>query len=265
MTGQSRIYRGEVRHERVGPVSHAFSYPMTFFGFNLSELHAIEQSTSLFGYNQSRPLRINDSDYLRGENQHILKQLDEFLPPEAEGQRTLLISSPRYFGYAFNPVNFYLRMEGGELLCAVAEVNNTFGDRHIYTLTELDAKGRDRWTARRPKEFHVSPFNDMSGEYLFTFRVTEDEIYLGVDLWRDGSCVMKTWIQGSGQALDSMQVIRYALMKPFDTALNSMPRILWQAAALYFRKKMKVFKRPAPHSGHTVIDRDHPEGLRKVV
>lgn len=259
------IYRGEVTHERIGPIGHAFSYPMTFFAFDLGELKAIERSASLFGYNQSRPLLIKDSDYLRGDKRKIADQLGEFLPAESPNQRTLLISSPRYFGYAFNPVNFYLRMQGEELLCALAEVNNTFGDRHIYPLTRLNAKGHRIWTARCPKEFHVSPFNDMSGEYLFTFRIDEDKIFLGVDLWKHDECVMKTWIQGSGQTLDNKRIVRYALFKPFDTAINSMPRILWQAALLYYRKKMKVFQRPVPHSDHTVINRDRPDGLRKVI
>ncbi len=265
MNRHSSIYRGDVVHERIIPRRHAFSYPMTFFGFDLSELPAIEQSATLFGYNRSRPLRICDRDYLRGSDQPITRQLEEFLPPQAAGQRTLLITSPRYFGYAFNPVNFYLRMDGDALLAAVAEVNNTFGDRHIYPLHHLQSAAPSTWLARCPKDFHVSPFNDMSGEYSFTFRIRDDDIFLGVDLWRDHACVMKTWIQGQGQALSNRRMIRYALLRPFDTALNSMPRILWQAALLYYRKKMPVYPRPSPQSPHTVIDRDQAEEQRKLV
>ena len=249
----------------MGPVNHAFTYPMSFFGFELQELDKIEESAGIFGHNQSRPLRLNDSDYLRGKSGSILEQLSEFLPLQKEGQRTLLISSPRYFGYAFNPVNFYLRMEGDELLCAVAEVNNTFGDRHIYALTDLQQEGSLKWTARCPKAFHVSPFNDMEGEYHFTFRIENEEIFLGVDLWKNNECVMKTWIQGAGMLLSNRAITRYALLHPFDTALNSMPRILWQAAVLYYRKKMEVFKRPSPRSAQTVIDRDQPADWQEVV
>lgn len=265
MIEHSKIYRGEVVHERIGPTRHAFTYPMTFFGFDLGELETIEKSTSLFGYNQCRPLRINDADFLWGKKQTITEQLDAFLPREKEGERTVLISSPRYFGYAFNPVNFYLRMAGPELICAAAEVNNTFGDRHIYPLQNLSSEGRSKWSARCPKDFHVSPFNDMSGEYQFTFRIEEDEVFLGVDLWKEGECVMKTWLRGHGMALGNAQILRYALLHPFDTALNSMPRILWQAAVLYYQKKMKVFKRPSPESPNTVIDREQTEKRRDTV
>jgi DUF1365 family protein len=265
MIERSKIYRGEVTHERTAPIRHAFTYPMTFFGFDLAELDAIEASVPLFGYNQSRPLRISDRDFLRGRQKSIARQLDEFLPPEKDGERTILISSPRYFGYAFNPVNFYLRMAGDELLGAVAEVNNTFGDRHIYPLPELTRQTSSTWTATCPKDFHVSPFNDMAGEYRFTFRVKKDELFLGVDLWKQTSCVMKTWIQGQGMPLTSRRITRYALLHPLDTAINSMPRILWQAALLYYRKKMRVHQRPRPSSDNTVIDRDRPEGPRDLV
>lgn len=265
MTGNSKIFRGKVVHERIGATSHTFSYPMTFFGFDLSELNTIEQSATLFGHNHFRPLMINDCDYLRGAKQPIIDQLQEFLPEEKENEHTILISSPRYFGYAFNPVNFYLRMAENELISAVAEVNNTFGDRHIYALTDLVKENSSTWTARCAKDFHVSPFNDMTGEYFFTFRIAEEEIFLGVDLWNSGNCVMKTWIEGKARALTNAGIRRYVFLHPLDTAANSMPRILWQAAILYFCKKMQVFKRPHPVSENTVIDRDQPNDLGKVI
>lgn len=262
---KSQIYRGVVVHERYSPQSHKFSYPMSFFGFDLAELEHINAQASIFGYNEARPLRLNDSDYLHGRPEPILKQVDRLLPLEQPGQRTVLISSPKYFGYAFNPVNFHLRMEGERLLCAVAEVNNTFGDRHVYPLKELEQINDQTWSARCMKDFHVSPFNDMSGEYRFTFRIEENEIFLGVDLYKDGLCIMKTWMQGQGQSLTNKHIFRHALLHPFDTALNSMPRIIWQAAVLYYKKKMEVFKRPSPMSSATLVDRDVKSSDRPVI
>lgn len=259
MSLRSEIYRGTVVHERCGPVAHAFSYPMTFFAFDLAELDALAEQTRLFRHNDRAVLSLRDCDYLHGNAQAIEPQLEAFLPPLQAGQRTMLVTSPRYFGYAFNPVNFYLRLDGAELLCAIAEVNNTFGDRHIYPLTELCQSAADTWTASCPKDFHVSPFNDLRGDYAFTFKVTAGELYLGVDLHRDGACVLRTWIQGNGHAIHNRAIRRYALYHPWDTALNSLPRIVWQAAVLAYRKQLAVHPRPAPHSAHTVINRDTPE------
>lgn len=266
MALHSKVFRGEVVHQRLHPEPHAFTYPHTFFCFELAELPTLARACPLFGYNDPRPLTLRDRDYLRGQPHPLARQIDEFLPPLAAGQRTLLVTSPRYFGYAFNPVNFHLRLQGDQLLCAVAEVNNTFGDRHVYPLTELTAgQAPHTWTATCTKQFHVSPFNNMQGEYHFTFHIEADRIYLGIDLHREGQCVIKTWIRGSGHPLTAWGITRYALLHPLDTALNSMPRILWQAAQLYYRKKLRIYTRPSPHDSNTLIDRDHPEAQRPVV
>ncbi len=266
MSCHSQVYRGEVIHQRMGPVPHVFSYPFTFFAFDLAELDRLEQQVSCFSHNRSGWLRLNDHDYLRGERRPIAQQLLDYLGPELEGQYTRLVTSPRYLNYAFNPVNFHLRMQGDLLLAVVAEVNNTFGDRHVYPLTELQAGERPQcWTARCPKDFHVSPFNDMAGEYHFTFQVEQQALCLGVDLYRDGECVLKTWMRGTGAAVTAANITRYALLHPFDTALNSMPRILWQAALLYFKKKLPLYARPSPDSPRTLIDRDQPSEPHSVI
>lgn len=266
MALQTSIFRGQVVHERIGPQRHAFSYPHTFFCFDLSELGQLSKTCPLFGYNEFRALTLNDRDYLHGKAQAIAAQVDAFLPPLEPSQRTLLVTSPRYFGYAFNPVNFHLRLQGDELLAVIAEVNNTFGDRHVYTLTTLKQSDQaNTWTATCPKNFHVSPFNNMQGDYHFTFQVEAESLHLGVDLYRDGECVIKTWIQGEGHPLRTRDIVRHALLHPFDTALNSMPRILWQAAQLYYKKKLKIYARPEPHDANTLIDRDHAEVTRPII
>lgn len=249
----------------MGAVEHAFTYPMTFFAIDPRELPLIAEQCAIFSYNQPGVLRLNDHDYLYGKHQPIGQQVDELLGPENTGQSTRIVTSPRYFNYAFNPVNFHLRMQGEELISVVAEVNNTFGDRHVYVLNVESADRLHTWRAQCPKAFHVSPFNDMTGEYHFTFRIEADEIYLGVDLHRGGHCVLKTWIEGRATSLSAKNILRYALLHPFDTALNSMPRILWQAAQLYYKKKLQIYQRPPPSSPQTLVDRDEPLKSHTVI
>jgi DUF1365 family protein len=256
MTLRSRICRGTVTHQRLHPVSHTFTYPSTFFGFDLSELDRIAEQATIFSHNGINLLSLNDRDYLHGKNAPIIQQLDSLLAPEKEDEYTLLVSSPRYFGYAFNPVNFHLRMANGQLLSVVAEVNNTFGDRHVYALEELTRTANNTWNARRSKAFHVSPFNNMNGEYHFTFKIDSQHLYMGVDLHRDGQCVLKTWLEGISRPITNTAILKYALLHPFDTAFNSMPRILWQAALLHYKKHLQVYTRPSPISENTLLDRD---------
>ena len=105
----------------------------------------------------------------------------------------------------------------------------------------------------------------MAGIYEFTFKLEAQRLSIGVDLYRKGACHMQTWIEGKSQPLTNKAIVRYALLRPLDTAVNTMPRILWQAAKLYFEKKLGVFKRPSPVSQQTIIDRDAPEGPNRVI
>ena len=50
----SQIFRGVVVHERFSPKSHKFSYPMSFFGFDLAELKQINAQASIFRLQRSK-------------------------------------------------------------------------------------------------------------------------------------------------------------------------------------------------------------------
>lgn len=262
---QSGIYRGEVVHRRLHPAGHEFTYPMTFFALDPDELPRLHKDASLFGHNISAPLSIRDCDYLYGRNEPIRQGIEALLPGGQPGERLLTVTSPRYFGYAFNPVNFHLRLDGHCLTGVIAEVNNTFGDRHVYPLCSLEQTGPNTWQARSEKDFHVSPFNNMAGQYRFTFTVEPERLHLGVDLHREGQCVLKTWICGKRRPLTNANICKYALLHPFDTAFNSMPRILSQALHLHFRKRLAVYRRPKPASPETLVDRDKPDSSCPVI
>ncbi|KAJ1550098.1 hypothetical protein HK405_001414, partial [Cladochytrium tenue] len=84
-----------------------------------------------------------------------------------------LVTCPRFLGVGFNPLNTYYVYSpggGGALRAVLLEVNNTFGERHLYL---CDARDR-RDDLMRPgydaaflvrRAFHVSPFNNRSGAY----------------------------------------------------------------------------------------------------
>lgn len=255
---QSALYRGKVVHIRHGPVEHRFAYPHSFFCFDVAELPELDQRLKLFGYNRRAWLSLQDADYLDGEQMPVAKQLQTHLQPIPADARVYLFTSPRYFGYAFNPVNFYLIMLGRCLHSALAEVNNTFGDRHVYPLPNLTlVSGKsDTWEARCGKRFHVSPFNDLEGYYHFIFRLQEESLRLTVNLHKHGKRVISTWLEGSPEPLTASSILRHVLLKPLDTTLNTMPRILWQAALLHYRKRLSVWPRPVPSDPHTIKTRE---------
>ena len=75
------------------------------------------------------------------------------------GGRVTMLAQARVFGYVFNPLTVYwCHRPDGTLACVVAEVHNTYRQRHAYLLAR-------RSGAEVPKQFYVSPFYPVDGRY----------------------------------------------------------------------------------------------------
>ena len=250
----SRLYIGEVMHARLVPVEHRFIYPLYWYVFDLDELPQLDREVRGFGYNRRSLVSIRDADYLRGEGP-IRERLMALLRERGcdDGiARVELVTMARCLNYIFIPVSFYYCYRAdGSLRCAVAEVNNTFRERHLYVL-DRPSSDPARYPARyeHAKEFHVSPFNDLRGTYEFNLSALGEDMDVRVNLVRDGAHVIDTGIRGTAQPLTSETLRRALWRHPFTAALN-IPRIVWQASKLYFRKKLPVHQKPPPSSRMT--------------
>lgn len=239
---KSRIYRGTVMHRRLKPVSHEWEFPFYFYALDLGELKTLDRTVKGFGYNRRAPVSIRDSDYLCGNG------LGEFVE-NSEVSRVVLVTMARFLVKGFNPVSFYycLRADGSPV-CVVAEVNNTFKERHLYIL-----KGENEFPCEYSydKQFHVSPFNDMNGHYEFQFSEPGEELSIDIKLIINKETVLHAAMRGKGEELTSSTLWKTMLRYPF-TAVLTFPRILWQAVQLRYRRKLPVFKKPAPSSPMTI-------------
>lgn len=252
---RSRIYEGEVMHARLEPARHVFRYPALFYAFDLDELEQLGGVSALLGYNRRRVVSLWDQDYLHGEGS-IRQRVGRVLAERGLDQgvaRIELITSARYFGHAFNPVSFYHAYgTDGQLRAVVAEVNNTFGDRHLYVLDQ-PSPPRTGFVARyeTAKQMHVSPFNDLRGGYTFDFSAAEPRLDIRIDLHREGRELIKTRLHGEARPLTAANLRRALLRHPLNVLLT-LPRIHIQAGHLYFRRHLRIFGRPTPRSDHTM-------------
>lgn len=250
----SVIYRGEVLHSRHTPIPHRFRYPLYFYGFDLDELPSLRNSTRLFGYNRRGIVSLHDRDYLDESPGTIHDKLRRLLARHGVAdnpERVFLVTSARYLNYVFNPVSFYYCYGAdGNLSCFLAEVNNTFRERHLYLLpyprrTESGFEGEAR------KAFHVSPFNDMDGTYRFRFSTPRPALDVHVDIRRDERIVFESCLRGHAVPFQRDNLRTTLLRHPVGAALT-FPRILAQAAVLYGRKKLRVYPKPPPSSEMTI-------------
>ncbi|MCX7718655.1 MAG: DUF1365 family protein [Candidatus Sumerlaeaceae bacterium] len=252
----SAICMGALTHERLEPVRHAFRYPALTFALDLEELPALSQQSFLFRHNRFGVFSVYDADYLWPREGTLLSKLRRFLEPRglADGiKRIMLVTSPRLFGYVFNPVSFYLCYgTDDKIRCAVAEVNNTFGERHLYLLSSPEGIARDGARFRADKEFHVSPFHDMEGRYEFAFGNLRDGLDIAINLVREGRTVFHARLTGTLSPLTPAALRRALVRYPLSTFLT-LPRIHIQAAILYFGKHLPVFHKPVPRSDLSIV------------
>ena len=159
--------------------------------------------------------------------------------------RISLLTQPRVLGYVFNPVSFWLCHDADEALVAViAEVTNTFGERHSYLCHKPDCGPigpSDRLQAT--KIFYVSPFQPIEGGYVFRFDIRPDRLGIWID-YSQGEGGLIATLTGHRRALTNRSILRAMLLRPMG-ARRVMALIFWQALKLKV-KGARYRVRPAP-------------------
>lgn len=250
---------GHVWHTRLRPKAHRFAYPTFFLMLPMRTLQRRPQDAGVLAFNRPGALSFRDRDHGDGREPGqggALAWLDDLLRDagidDARGEAWLQCF-PRVLGYAFKPVSFwYCHRADGSLRAVVAEVNNTFGERHAYL---LDPAGDGRELVAR-KVFHVSPFCAVEGDYRFEFRRTGADGLQGVAVRIDyhdrRGPLLLTGVAGRLQPLDSASRRRALWRYPLMT-LGVIVRIHWQALLLWL-KRTPLHARPqgpapsVPHS-----------------
>jgi len=237
---------GQTVHARRGGPDNAFRYGIDYV---LIDAERDEPTPALFSRNRFNLLAVHDRDHGgardAGEGAAWARRVlaDHGLAPDAD-VRILLLTQPRFLGYWFNPVSFWLAMEGDDLRAVIAEVNNPFGDRHSYLCANpgfAPITARDTITAE--KVFHVSPFQRISGEYRFRFDIRTGRIAISITLL-DGEKGLVATLSGPLVPLGTGGILRASLRRPAG-ALRTIALIYWQAVKLK-AKGARYRTRPAP-------------------
>jgi len=252
----SRIYNGYVEHTRFDPVRHRLSYPIYFYCFDLDELVVLDKSIPLFGYNRYSLTSIYDRDYLDEGAGTIREKLLRHIYEAGLRQdisRIVIITSARYLSRVFNPVSFYYCFSSdNRVVCTSAEVNNTYGERHVYVMRPINgAQGGFPVLCSTEKAFHVSPFNEISGTYKMSFSEIAEAIEIHVDLYKSGKKTFSAVLQGSSMPLTARSLVSVILRHPFIPHLT-IPRIYLEAAKLHLVRKLKMNDKPPPVNAMTI-------------
>ncbi len=239
---------GQTFHGRKGAVQNAFSYRVDYVLIDPADPGPLPR---LFSRNRRNLTALHDADHggAPGQGQGVgwvHRVLAEHgVSAAVAGGRMLLLAQPRVLGHVFNPVSFWL-CEGadGSLRAVIAEVSNTFGDRHSYLCHHPDLRAiaaADTLTAT--KIFHVSPFQPVAGEYRFRFDIRPEKIAIRIDYGTTSGGLIAT-LAGLRTPLTNAAILRAALRRPFGSR-RVLGLIHWQALRLFF-KGAKYNARPQP-------------------
>ena len=120
------------------------------------------------------------------------------------------------------------------MTAVICEVNNTFGESHSYVIRNQINK-----TATLPKEFHVSPFYDIKGDYEFDFQKNN---FVKINYYFDNKLQLITSISGEDISWNDFNLFKIFVRHPFYTIFVIF-FIHYQAIKL-FVKKNKYFPKP---------------------
>lgn len=207
------LYVADVAHSRRSPLVHRFRYRSTYWLVDFDAL--------------ARPRGIAERCNGVRTQDHIDPR--KFLRShEIEPTRVVMLTGTRSFGYAFDPISvFWCYDESGAQCAVVAEVHNTYGERHAYLL-EPGVDGE----AEVEKALFVSPFNDMQGAYRIRVSAPTATVSVRVSLERDGEEPFVATLRGTrrpftiGSALVSM--LRHS-------SVRTRILIQWEALRLWRR------------------------------
>ena len=217
----ARLYECRVTHARTFPLRNVFTYRTYLWLVDLDDL-------------PSAGFRARD--HLGDPRCGIRENLDRFLAARGidRPHRVLMLAHARVLGYVFNPLTVYwCHRPDGTLACVVAEVHNTYRQRHAYLLPGVRAEV--------PKQFYVSPFYPVDGRYRMSLPEPDASLALSVRLDRPDGHSFAASVRG--RAVPSRMLLATVLRHPWSTAAVSL-RIRWQGVRLYLRG-LPVIPRPA--------------------
>jgi DUF1365 family protein len=233
---RSHLLEGKVSHRRSKPFVYELEHDVWYFALDLDEIDEVASKLRLVSRNRRNVLTLRDDDHLVPPVGSLAESVREHLSShgvDPADWRITLITNLRILGHLFNPASFYLcRDADGELRVVIVEVNNTHGERRLYTLWP-ERRG-DEHTASMAKDFYVSPFIDMDAGYTVRTWDRPTELRIAINETEHGSPVLTASVVLRRLPATNRAVGRLLLRYPFVT-LKTIGAIYWHALRLWLK------------------------------
>lgn len=230
-------------HHRFFPKDNRFNYKSAYISFPIAKINLLKNV--LFAINKFNLFSFYDKDH-GDKDKDINSWIGKILQDHNINnvKDIILIAHPRLLGYAFNPVSFWLCLDDkNQPVALLSEVNNTFGQSHCYICfnNNLTPIKDDQWISAK-KEFHVSPFMEISGEYKFKIKNIKNGIIFYINYFDNNEIKLSTFLKCNFYKFSALNLLITFVKMPFFT-IKTIFLIHYQALKLYF-KSVKNYKLP---------------------
>lgn len=203
------LYDVEVRHRRSAPLVHTVRHRSVSWYVDLDRLPNLPAGLRWLARFEAR-------DHLGDPGRTIRANVEAVLAErgiDLAGGTISMLAQARSAGYVFNPLSlFWCHDRAGALVAVVAEVQNTYGERHAYVLRP-DEAGR----AEVAKGFRVSPFYPVDGYYRMSVPEPGRRLAITVTLHRPGEPPFVATVRGVRRAASPRALVGLALRRPLAT------------------------------------------------
>ena len=241
------LYPARVMHRRHVKPIYRFVYRIFYVLVDIDRLDAIAARVRGFSVDRFNLASLRRRDFgdrsgnLRGWAEGVLAS--HGLP--LVGGRIRLLALPRLLGFGFNPISlWYCDDRHGTPRAVIAEVHNTFGERHHYVLASDAEAFSYEQTHIKNKCFHVSPFFDLEGRYHFTLTAPGARLRLAIHETRGDTPLMDATLAAERLPLTSRTLLVQGLKMPWMT-LKVVAGIHWEALKLWLRGA-RYHPKPSP-------------------
>ena len=211
---------GRIGHTRRGQVAHRFRHRVYQWLVDVDDLPRMPRWLRPFS-TFSAADHLGDPGRPNGHGASIRDRVEQFCAGEGldiADHRIVMLANARILGYTFDPLSvFWIIAPDGSLTCIVAEVHNTYGERHAYLLHPDDA-GR----TSVDKAFYVSPFFTVEGRYDLRFGLGPDAVSSTVVLRQDGEAVFSATFRGEPRLATPRHLLRLLITRPLMTQRTSL-------------------------------------------
>lgn len=237
----SSIFKGQVKHWRKTPVTHAFEYGVFMMYLDLSELDTVFAGRWFWSTSRPALARFSRANYF-GDATESLDTSVRNLVEEKTGSRPAgpvrLLTNLSYFGYCFNPISLYYCFDADDkrLETIVAEVSNTpWGERHCYVLPDDQNTGSEQSRRFRvEKNLHVSPFMGMDMTYSWLITEPAENLLVRIHNHKGDESLFGASLNLAREPITAWSLAGVLIRYPFMT-FKVMLGIHWQALKLWVK------------------------------